>query len=423
MTLWNLSTLGSVQQKVGNRGYCDPCTLKAGLPHPGAHPLKHPFSVVLCAAALVFPPGMAHAQIKSPSSTPAAKPVTVSVPRPLLPDAFDGWTATEPPKAVADLAQVDPANAAALKEYGLRQAVLATYKREGETLTVRALRFGDLSGAYGAYTFYRGSGWPREDIGNGAASNHNRVLFWKGDTFVDTTFSHIAPMSGSELRELANQLPVPQGSRALAPPILAVLPHTSLDKQSTHYAVGPAAYAGSGGVLPPGLVGFDRGAETVTAGYSLSSGPAVLTLIDYPTPQMAASEENKIRDYIKAGQNAQPAFPKPLADSDQASLEVRRTGPVVAIVSGDAIPDESHNLLESVHYESDLVSIPQPGETEISKTSRLLLGIASIVIVGGSAAILLGLFLGGGRALYRKARGKPVSSVYEAEFIRLDLHD
>jgi len=204
----------------------------------------------------------------------------------------------------------------------------------------------------------------------------------------------------------------------------ATLPKRSLDEQTTHYAVGAALYAGSGGVLPPDLVGFDRGAEAVTAGYSLRSGPAVLTLIDYPTPQLAAAEETKIRDYIKAGSQAKPAFPKPLTDSDQASLEVRRTGPVVAIVSGDAIPDESHKLLAGVHYESDLVSIPQPGgESEVSKTGRLLLGIATLVIIGASAALLLGLFLGGGRALYRLARGKPISSVYDTEFIRLRLRD
>ena len=93
----------------------------------------------------------------------------------------------------------------------------------------------------------------------------------------------------------------------MAPPILADLPKDSLDGQTTHYAVGPAGYAGAGGVLPPELVGFDRGAEAVTANYSLRSGPATLTIIDYPTPQMAAAQETKIRDYIKAGSKAQAA--------------------------------------------------------------------------------------------------------------------
>ncbi len=126
---------------------------------------------------------------------------------------------------------------------------------------------------------------------------------------------------------------------------------------------------------------------------------------------------------MKAGSKAQPPWPKPLADSDQASLEVRRSGPLVALVSGDAIPDESHKLLATVHYESDLTSIPQPTESEVAKTGKLLLGIAALVIIGSSAAILLGFFLGGGRALYRMARGKPVSSVYDEEFIRIDLQE
>ena len=369
----------------------------------------------LAGAAAMF------AQAPAPSQPAAPKAVTVSVPRPLLPDSFAGWEAGAAPKGVTDPAQADRENVEALKEYGFQSAMLATYKKGGETLTVRAMRFGDLSGAYGAYTYYRGSGWPKEDIGTGAASNHNRVLFWRGEVMVDATFSHTFPMSGAELRELANQMPVPVGNKALAPPILATLPKDSLDGQSTHYAVGAASYAGSGGVLPAVLVGFDRGAETVTAGYSLRSGPAVLTLIDYPTPQMAAAQESKIRDYIKAGKQANPPFPKPLADSDQVSVEVRRSGPIVAIVSGDAIPDESHKLLASVHYESDLVSIPQPGESEVGKTGRLLVGIATLVVIGAGAAIFLGFSVGGGRALYRIARGKPISSMFDTEFIHLDL--
>jgi hypothetical protein len=176
-------------------------------------------------------------------------------------------------------------------------------------------------------------------------------------------------------------------------------------------------------VLPAELAGFDRDAETVTANYSLSSGPATLTLIDYPTPQMAEAQEKKIRDYIKAGKAAQPAFPKPLQDSDQVSLEVTRSGPIVALVSGDAIPDESHKLLAQVHYSPDLISLPQSRPSEVQKTAQFLMGVATLVIVGCSAAILLGFFLGGGRALYRVAHGKPASTVYDAEFIRLHLED
>jgi hypothetical protein len=382
-------------------------------------------AILICLAALL---GVVPAQ---PQAAPANAPATQGAthlmlppaPKPLLPGSFAGWVAADPPKTVTDPAQADADNAAALKEYDFTDAALASYKRSGETLSLRALRFHDASGAYGAYTFYRQNGWPKEEIGAGATSNHNRVLFWVGNAMVDANFSRIGPMSGAELRELATLLPVPDGGKAPPPPILSNLPKASLDGQTTHYALGPASYAGSGGVLPPDLVGFDRGAEAVTATYSLRSGPATLTIIDYPTPQMAAAQETRIRAYLKAGSAAQPPWPKPLMDSTQASLEVRRSGPLVAIVSGDAVPDESHKLLATVHFEADLTSIPLPAESEVAKTGKLLMGIVVLVIVGFSAAILLAFFLGGLRALYRLARGKPVSSVYDIEFIRLGLSD
>lgn len=381
------------------------------------------FSIFVCAAALASPATYTMAQGKTALPPKSAQVTTISVPRPLLPEVFSGWVQAEPPTPLSDAAQADSANAAALKEYGFTGGVAATYKREDQTLTIRALRFSDVSGSYGAYSFYRGNNWPKEEIGTGAASNNNRVLFWKGNTVVEATFSHISPESAGELRNLAGQLPAVQGAKALAPPILANLPQRNIEPQTTHYALGPAGYEGAGGALPPELVDFNLGAEAVTANYALTSGPATLTLIDYPTPQMAIAQEAKIRAYIHAGSHAQPPFPKPLSDSDQASLEVRRSGPVVALVSGDAIPDESHRLLETVHYESEFVAIPQPTESEAAKTGRLLMGIAALVIIGSSAAILLGFFLGGGRALYRIAKGKPASSVYDSEFIRLDLRE
>lgn len=366
------------------------------------------------------------AQAGQPSAAEKKAVTTIALPpspAAVLPDAFDGWASEEPAKTVNDAATLDPANAAALKEYGFNFGVVANYKREGETLAIRALRFEDVSGAYGAYSYYRQNGWPKESIGTGAASDKNRVLFWRGTTVVDATFSHVEPMSAGELREIADKLPVPGGNKNIAPPVLGYLPQANLQGQTTHYALGPAGYAGGGGVLPPALVRFDLGAETATANYSLTSGIATLTVIEYPTPQMAQAQESAIRAYIKAGSTAQPAWPKPLTDSDTASLEVRRSGVLVALVSGDAIPDESHRLIELVHFEANLTAMGQPQGSEIQKTAKLLMGIAGIVIVGSLAAILLGFFLGGGRALYRMARGKPISSVYEEEFIHLDLRE
>ena len=385
-------------------------------------------SLLILAGAVGFACGAAAAFAQAGQPTPDEKRSATTIvlppsPKALLPDAFDGWITTAPSKVVTDPAQADPANAIALREYGFTAALLANYKRDGDTVSMRALSFDDASGAYGAYSYYRQNGWQKLDIGTGAAADHNHVIFWQGTTVVDARFSRVGPMTPGELREIAKHLPAPSGNRSLPPPILVNLPQASLDGQTTHYAEGPAGYEGGGGVLPPSLVDFDKGAEAVTANYSLVSGPATLTIIDYPTPQMAEAREPAIRAYLKAGSKAQPPWPKPLTDSDQASLEVRRSGPLVAIVSGDAVPDDSHRLLESVHYEADLTAIPEPVESEVEKTSKLLMGIAALCLIGGGAAIILGGFFGGGRALIRVAQGKPASSVWDEEFIHLDLRD
>jgi hypothetical protein len=376
-------------------------------------------AILVCSVALLAAPTLAIGQ-----GQPVPKNATQLLlpPAPLsLPSVFDGWVETGKPQDYTDPAAADSANAAALREYGFKRAVEASYKRAGDTLTLRAMRFDDVSGAYGAYSYFRQNGWPKVDIGTGAASDNNKVIFWKGATVVQANFSRIGPMSAADLREIANRMPVPHGNNGLLPPILADLPTGSLNAQTTHYAEGPAGYAGSGGVLPPQLVAFDHDAETITANYSLSSGTATLTIINYPEPQIAHAQEEKIRAYLKSGDKAQPPFTKALQNSDKASLEVRRSGPIVAIVSGDAIPDESHRLIEMVYYAANLTSIPGGGRSQIQMTSELLMGIAGLVLIGGGAAILLGFFLGGGRILYRVLRGRPISSVYEEEFIHLDL--
>jgi hypothetical protein len=351
---------------------------------------------------------------------PAVKPVA-KPDAPLLASSFAGWEAVSGPKPITDPSQIDAANAAALKEYGFSDAVLENYTRDNETLKVKALRFVDASGAYGAYSFYRHSGWPKEQIGTGAASDNNRVLFWIGNVVVDSEFPHISAMSASELRELAAAIPVPAGNKSLAPPILGNMPQKDLDGQTTHYALGPAGYAGSGGVLPPELVGFDRGAESATATYKLRSGLATLTVINYPTPQMAAAQAKTIATYLQSGSTPQHPFTKPLQDSNPAALEVRRSGPLVSVVSGDPIQDEAHKLVSAVHYEADAASVPGQASNEIQKTAQLLVAIITLVIVMFVAAIMLAGFLGGGRALYRFLRGRPISSVYDEEFTRLNL--
>jgi hypothetical protein len=366
------------------------------------------------AALALFCSGALSMHAFAPADKPAA-------PAPLLPADFAGWQLTTPATNTSDPNIADPASGVVLKECGLSDASFGNYARDNTKLSVHALRFPDVTGAYCAYTFYRHAGWPKEDIGRGGSSDNNRVLFWTGNLVVDANFEHLTAMSAAELRELAKALPQPAGNAAQPPPLPSYLPQSNLEAQSTHYALGPEGYTRSGGVLPPSLVDFSRGAETLTASYLIRGQEGQLTIISYPTPQLAAEREHAIETFLKAGNSPQAAWPQPLVDSRPDSLQVRRSGPYVAVSSGYLSPEDSHRLLGAINYQAEVTWNQTSHSSEVSKTARLLLGIFALTAILGGTALLLGIFFGGGRALYRRLRGKPVSTMEEVEFIRLNL--
>jgi hypothetical protein len=354
---------------------------------------------------------------KPSTPAPAAAPT-------LLPPDFAGWSLSAPLQDSAAPEAADAANAAVLKEYGFQEFVTGHYANGDNQLNLRAIRFQDASGAYGAFTFYRKPGSIPEQIGRTAAWDGSHILFWNGATLVDGTFTKVTPMSAAELRELAKDLPQPPGSANIAPPLPGYLPRQDLELGLTHYSLGPEAYARTGGVLPVSLVDFPLSAEAVTASYSTRDGDGQLTLLIYPTPQMATARMKDIDDFLKAG-NAKSTWPQALAESRPGSILTRRSGPIIAVVSGGLPEATAHKLLNQVNYQADVVwNNPKGYISDGSKVARLILGVFALTGILGGAAILLGLFLGGGRALVRVLRGKPASAFQEeTEFIRLNLEE
>ena len=136
----------------------------------------------------------------------------------ILPQAFAGWQMQGSAQTSTNVAAADPTNAAVLNEYRFTDLATATYTRDdGRTVRIRAARFADASGAFGAYTFYLQPQMNKEQIGDQGASLGDRVLFYRGHVLIDAQFSKETPMSGAELRELAGTLPRPGGSSGNLP--------------------------------------------------------------------------------------------------------------------------------------------------------------------------------------------------------------
>jgi hypothetical protein len=344
----------------------------------------------------------------------------------LLPTSFGGWQQMAPPQLSSQPQAADPANADVLAECGFQEFEASNYSTADNHLNLRAIRFQDATGAYSAFTFYRRPASVAEEIGRTAAWDGSHVLFWQGATLVDATFDHVTGMSAAELRELAGDLPKPAGSENIAPSLPVYLPHTDLNAELIHYALGTQTYVRAGGVLPPSLIDFSgSSAEAVTATYSTRDGDGKLTLLEYPTPQLAAARVTAIDAFLKAGNTPQAAWSQELAESHPDTLLTRRSGPIVAITNGTFPASTARQLLDQINYQAEVIpNNPEGYVGEGSKVANLLIGIIELFAILGGSAILLGIFLGGGRAIIRVLRGKPASALdEETEFIRLKLDE
>lgn len=364
----------------------------------------------LAACFLVLAATCAFAQSAAPDRKNSDVPIK------LLPTGFSGWVEQGVPTTGTTPATLDASHADALTEYGLKEFAESDYRHGASEAHLRVMRFVDATGAYGAFTFYRKPDMQPRAVGNEGAGDAREVVFWSGATLVDATFTPSAPPEAS-LQALASKLPPAPGSSGVAPSLPKYLPAKSLQQSTVRYAIGPAAYTQSGGVLPTSAIDFSRNAEAVMAQYSFPGGHGTLTLIEYPTPQMTMHAEKALDALLKG------PLPAALGRSNPSALGIRRSGPIIAVTSGGFSRAESEALLAQVNYQAVVTwNRPASSKSEVKRAAEMLLGIAYLTAILIACALLLATFLGGGRVLWRILRGKPASSVYETDFISLNLN-
>jgi hypothetical protein len=345
----------------------------------------------------------------------AAKTMLVEPPTPLLPATFGPWQPEGISPSCFDCLQPEGAVGAVLKEDGLSRASQMTYHRgdKAGTIKVEAYQFGDATGAVSAFTFLRRPGSRMVLSGDGkigsetAASGTGDFVFRSGTTVVVADASKAGTSVVNDLRRLETTLPKIGGPKSQAPMLPTLLPAKGLEAETVQYALGPVGYQAMGGVLPGGMVGFDKSAEVIMAKYE---GRGMLTLLLYPTPQIAGDHGR----LIEAEMNRQGAA--------AGTVKLRREGPLVLMTTGAWSPVVAQKMIEGIHLRDVLTwnkTPPLEFRTEIHKTVSLLTSIAVLSGVLALAAVVLGLFLGFGRAAIRVMQGKPAAT--EPEFLRIDL--
>jgi hypothetical protein len=315
-----------------------------------------------------------------------AKMMLAEPPAPLLPESLRSGPDHEAGNGVPSWSGAD---GPVLVEDGIKR-----YERgSGPSGTVTVYQFDDATGAVAAYDYLRKAGAPQ--------------VMRSGVSVVVANLKGSARSSEALLQTVKTGLPKIGGPKGLDPLLPTYLPEKGLEKDTVHYALGPVGYQAMGGVLPPEIVGFDKAAEVATAKYQ---GRGTLTLLLYPTPQIAGDHGRQ----IEAEMNRE--------GSSAGTVKLRREGPLVLMTTGTWSPAEAKAMVEGIHLRNQLTwNKPMPPEfhSEVQKTYSLLTSIAVFCGVGAAAAIILGLFLGGGRAAIRVLQGKPAAT--EPEFLRIDL--
>ncbi|MGH9602208.1 MAG: DUF6599 family protein [Terriglobales bacterium] len=337
-----------------------------------------------------------------------------------LPAQFAGWSKQAGAQTGRQARMADAAQPALLEEYGFADFESATYVRDRRRMEVRAARFRDTSGAYGAFTFYKEPRMLYENIGNqgGAAGEH--VLFYRGNVLVNVRLDKVTTMSAADLRELAAALPQPSGREASSPPSLPTyLPKDTYVRNSARYLTGPVGLAALEAPLPASLVNFSLGPEVVLGKYQSASGEATMMLISYPTPQIATEQLDRIQQKVAQATAAHGAAD--LRTEVQAGISVKRTGPIVVLVTAPASASEAKALLAAVNYDAEVTwNEYMPGPKD--NIASLLIVIFTLIGLILAAALLSGVAFGAVRLLLKRLFPNRVfDRPQDTEIIQLNL--
>jgi hypothetical protein len=324
-----------------------------------------------------------------------------------LPASFSGWRLeSKSVKTTPNPAVADPTDAAILKEYGFTDLETGTYTRGGRTMQIKAARFNDATGAFGAFTYYVQPQMQVEKIGDSGVSSNSRILFFKGNVLMDVSVEHLSAMSGADLRALAEALPRPKNEIGKLPTLTANLPAQSLERNTSRYIIGPEALARLGVPIPAQLIDFSKSPEVAMGKYRTSQSEATVTLVSYPTPQIARERMDAMQSATLSG----------------GPFYFRRSGPYVVAVNGNVPGDEAQSLLASVNYDADVTLLqptkPRPQEDR----AGFIFALVMLCVIAVLAALVFGFVFGGIRILANRLFPNRFFSRPESvEIIRLNL--
>ena len=289
----------------------------------------------------------------------------------IWPDAIGAYHRTAASKPVL-------ADAPLWDEYGLRESETATYENGSAKFTATAWRLQDPTGALAAYDWQRPAKSEPSKVAALAAETAGSLLLLHGNYLLSFTgYKPATPELDPIVESLRNV------DTSALPPLPGYLPSRALVPGSERYITGPASLRKFNPGIPPSAAAFHLGAEAQLGVFHGLKGETVLTIFNYPTHQIAMQQAASLGK-----------IPGP---------EVKRSGPLVAVILSPPDPDAAERLLAQVRYQAEVT------RDEYVPTLRDNIGnlvVNAFILTGLLLAFCLvsGLAVGGSRAFLRHFR-------------------
>ena len=352
----------------------------------------------------------------------------------LLPSFLGAWTSSGTPTQVAaqQIEQLANGRASVLREYGVTAGERREYVNDTDKASVTLYRMVDPSAAFGVFTFLRDPDMALPGpvtAASYAAGKRGHELLVVGNLVMDIA-SGKTEIAAPDLNALAQSV-TGQADRRPYPPIANFLPKEGLIPGTERYVLGPLALAQ---VFPPGATnqtdwaGFASSAEAMLGRYRLSSKPsdraaakgrpndAVLLLILYPTQQLAADRYNALSKSFALNAEGGQAGDKPV-------LFGTRSSALIALLAGADSRETAANLLNQIHYSSDVTWNEATHDLTDPSISTIVVG--AIVDTGAIMLLAVAASLGfGGFRILAKfvAPGKIFDRNTDVEILQLGIN-
>jgi hypothetical protein len=320
------------------------------------------------------------------------------------------------PKANTQDAAVpsDSSEAAIVAEVGfLRYARRGFQVEGGGQLTIEILRARDERSAYSLFSLLRSTGPNPGPPGESFAEAENTLTFMKGSFWVRVAGPNPAGLLKRAAISVSNRI----GPRdQVVPSLVSHLPRAGLVAGTTRYFLGPRAYDIFASKPPNFQFDFQPEMEIVQADYALNAQNGNLSLVNFPTGQIARDYFDRFAERIKPGAQR---------------LYTRRVGPIVAILAGNFDPNSADEILGDIKFVYSIKWIYDKNNRSSTTVWGVPVGILGTVVRSLLLTSLLcglSILLGVGLAAFRMflrtyAPGNFLDAPQRTEMIRLRLSE